>query len=120
MRSNRRKYQKLFLISFFVIALISLLVIDSYSPLGLEFLRTSWFGKIWQVFILPGEIVFSFPLLWVYQGICSLFGGCIGMLDGGPGEPYFFSAMSAAIGTLYAGILTGCVYGADWVRNLRT
>ena len=117
MLSNRKRYLKIFLISFLVITFVSLFVIDSYSPLEIEFLRASWFGKIWQGFILPGEIVFFWPFFWAYEGICSFLGGCIGMLDGGPGEPYFFSAMSIAIGALYAGALTGCIYGIDWLRR---
>ncbi len=119
MLSNRKKYLKIFLISFLVITFVSLLVIDSYSPLEIEFLRASWFGKFWQVFILPGEIVFLWPLFWIYEGVCSLMSGCVGILDGGPGEPYFFSAMSMAVGVLYAGVLVGCIYGIDRVRSRR-
>lgn len=102
-----------------MITFVSLLVIDPYSPLEIEFFRVSWFGKIWQMFILPGEIVFLWPLLWGYENICSLIGGCVGILDRGPGEPYFFSAMSMAVGALYAGVLAGCIYGIDRVRSRR-
>jgi len=119
MLSNRKKYLNIFFIFFLAITFLSLFVIDSYSPLEIEFLRASWFGKIWQVFILPGEIVFLWPFLWVYEGMCSCLGGCIGMLDGGSGEPYFFSAMSIVVGVLYAGVLTGCIYGIDRVRIRR-
>jgi hypothetical protein len=114
-----KRYKKIFLISFLVVTLVSLFIIDSHSPLEIEFLRVSWFGKILQGFILPGEIVFFWPFLLAYQGICSLLAGCPGMLDGGPGEPYFFSALSLAVGALYAGVLMGCMYVIDRVRSRR-
>lgn len=97
----------MFLIFAVVIAVISMTVIDNSAPLEIEALRLSFFGKAWNIFILPGVlatlpisiIVFTAPL-------CLLGVSCAGLIDGGPIDHYLFFVMSILIGVLYGLALT--------------
>ena len=89
------------------IALVSLLVIDNNSPLEITNLRLSWFGEAWNAFIAPGALILLWPVAGIFELVCTLGGGCAGLLDGGPVDRYFFFVLSILIGLLYGFIGLG-------------
>lgn len=106
-----------------LIALITLVVLEYYSPLFIWQLGYSWFGDIWRIFVTPGIKVLILPSSFLTQVVAWMVPGLTmaGFADDGPIDVYFYFILAMLLGTSYSILITIIIrilkkLGAKFVR----
>lgn len=127
MLRSRKTYVKIFFVLLFVLFLFSeLFFADPYFSFRFVIVLQEMFfegalGQAIFLFFLPGIRIAQFIVDPIFEPlICPFFDGCPGRYDGALIDSYFFFPLQIlTMSALYAGVVTGIVYGIDWVRSRR-